>query len=63
MNVTLPGFGCGDFQLRAQNGSIMCGRSMEFAIPQSSQVITFNRGEKFESMAPDGTKGLEWTSK
>jgi choloylglycine hydrolase len=63
MNVTLPGFGCGDFQLKAQDGTIMCGRSMEFPIPQNSQIVTFNRGERFESKAPDGTKGLEWTSK
>lgn len=55
---------CGDFIVKTQDNSvILCGHSMQFPIPQTSEVVVFNRGEKFESKAPDGTKGVEWESK
>lgn len=55
---------CNDFRIKTQdNSTVICGRSMQFPIPQESQIVTYNREERFESTAPDGTKGLEWTSK
>lgn len=55
---------CGDFRIKTQDNSvILCGHSMQFPISQTSEVIVFNRGEKFESHAPDGTKGAAWESK
>jgi len=55
---------CGDFTVKTQDNSVvLCGHSMQFPISQTSEVVAFNRGEKFESTAPDGTKGIEWESK
>lgn len=55
--------GCSDFQFRSKTGSILCGRTMDFLMPMSSQVIVFNRGVNMSSVAPDGLKGLQWKSK
>ncbi len=54
--------GCGDFQLITKDKSIICGRSMEFPISMSSQVTIYPKGEDYVSTAPNGKKGLAWTS-
>jgi hypothetical protein len=52
---------CGDFRVKSQDNSvIICGHSMQFPVSQTSEVVVFNSGEKFESKAPDGTKGVEY---
>lgn len=58
----LPSFACGDFMVSAEDGSKFCGRSMEFLSRQYGRIVTFNRDEPFESIAPDNTKGLTWRS-
>lgn len=54
---------CTDFQLKAKDGSVVIGRSMEFAMGMDSEVVVFPRGMKEVSMTPDGKKGISWTSK
>jgi len=54
---------CGSFIVKGSDGSIFAGRSMQFPERQHSEVVTYNRGEPFESKAPDGTAGLKWVSK
>jgi choloylglycine hydrolase len=54
---------CTDFQLKAKDGSVVIGRSMEFALGMDSEVVVFPRGMKETSMTPDGKKGISWTSK
>lgn len=54
---------CTDFQLKAKDGSIIIGRSMEFAMGMDSEVVVFPRGQKTTSLTPDGKKGISWTSK
>lgn len=56
-------FACSDFQLRCQDGSIICGRAMDFIMPMKSQILVFNRGMNMSSKAPDGSTGLQWISK
>jgi choloylglycine hydrolase len=41
----------------------ICVRSMESPIYWESKLLTFNRGEEFNSTAPDGTDGLKWISR
>lgn len=61
--LTHIGFGCSDFQLKTRNKDIICARSMEFSIPMDSQLVVYPSNVNHSSTAPDGTKGLEWTSK
>ena len=54
---------CTDFQVKADDGGIVIGRSMEFALEIGSEIVTFPRGEEIVSETPDGKKGLSWRSK
>lgn len=60
MTVSLGG--C-DFQISPLDSGIICARSMEFPLFTDSKILAFNREEIFTSTAPDGTHGMEWTSK
>lgn len=54
---------CTDFQVKAKDGSVVIGRSMEFAIDLRSEVVAFPRGLKYTSVNEKGVKGISWTSK
>lgn len=56
---------CTSFVLRAQDGSFVYGRTMEFGLPLQSQFIVMPRGFAFTGTGPDGTAGtgLGWTGK
>jgi choloylglycine hydrolase len=54
---------CTDFQIKAKDGSVVIGRSMEFAMGMDSEVVVFPSGMKMISETPDGKKGISWTSK
>jgi len=56
-------FACTDFQVKAEDGSIVIGRSMEFAMDVKSTIFVKSRGLKMEGGSPDGKAGLTWTSK
>jgi len=56
-------FACTDFQVKAKDGTIIIGRSMEFAFPIESVIFSRARGTKGEGGSPDGKTGLTWTSK
>lgn len=58
-----PAFACTDFRVNATDGSIVIGRSMEWGLDLKSQLMKHPRGEKVQSLAPDGRPGLAWTSK
>lgn len=57
-----PAFACTDFQLKAGDGSLVCGRSMEWAQPMRSKLRYHRRGESFQSKAPNGKTGRQWHS-
>ncbi|MFC1576197.1 linear amide C-N hydrolase [Candidatus Omnitrophota bacterium] len=61
--VTTLSFACTDFQIKTEDNAIIIGRSMEFAVDLKPEVTVHPRGEKVESDAPNGKKGLKWTSK
>jgi choloylglycine hydrolase len=54
---------CSDFQLKAKDGSVVIGRSMEFPIDLKSEVCVVPRGQQFSIINKAGIKGLSWTSK
>jgi len=56
-------FACTDFQVKAEDGGIVIGRSMEFMLETGSDIITVPRGEETVSMTPDGKKGASWRAK
>ena len=54
---------CTSFQIKADDGTVVIGRSNEFAIDTKSQIVYEPAGRKFTSKTPDGGKGKSWTSK
>lgn len=56
-------FACTDFQVKAADGSVVIGRSMEFAMGMDSEVVVFPKTEKMVSMTPDRKTGIGWKPK
>lgn len=54
---------CTDFILKADDNSIISGRSLEFGILLNEKITAMPRGQVFESTAPNQMKGKNWTSK
>ncbi|MBU2234687.1 MAG: linear amide C-N hydrolase [Proteobacteria bacterium] len=54
---------CTDFQVKAKDGSVIIGRSMEFAMGMDSEVVVFPKVEKMVSMTSDRKTGISWTPK
>jgi choloylglycine hydrolase len=56
---------CTSFLLKAENGDVVYGRTLEFALPLHSQVIVMPRGFLNKSMGPDGKteNGMTYTAK
>jgi len=54
---------CTEARLKAGDGSVVVGRSMEFAQIINSNVVVQPRGQEWTSMLPDGKDGIKWTSK
>jgi choloylglycine hydrolase len=57
------GSACTNFQIQAEDGTIVVARSNEFAIPTHSQIVFEPAGKKFTSKAPNGQEGYSWTSR
>ncbi len=54
---------CTVFRLKANDGSIIVGRSMEFAVDMKYDVIVVPRNKAYVSPAPDGKDGLSWKTR
>lgn len=54
---------CTQFNLTAQDGSVVAGRSMEFGPKLETNIYTVSRGTLFDSVTPDGRPGLRWQAK
>jgi len=54
---------CTDFQIKTTGGDLIIGRSMEFAVDLKPHIFIKPRGEKEAGGAPEGGRGLAWTSK
>lgn len=53
---------CTDFQIKTTDGSVIIGRSMEFAMDVKSMIFLQARGTEVNGGSPDGKAGLTWTS-
>jgi choloylglycine hydrolase len=54
---------CTDFHVKAKDGSVIIGRSMEFALGMDSEVVVHPKVTKAVSVTPDGKTGISWTPK
>lgn len=56
-------FACSDFQIKAKDGSIVIGRSMEFPVDLHSNIVLVPRGREFVSIDDNGLEGVKWKNK
>ncbi len=49
--------GCTDFRIKAADGTVIIGRTMDFEVPVLSLVRIFPRGERWSSDAPGTREG------
>jgi len=54
---------CTEFQITANDSSIVVGRSMEFAVELGTELVVVSRGQEKTSLAPGDKEGLKWKSK
>jgi choloylglycine hydrolase len=54
---------CTVFRLKAGDGSIVVGRSMEFAVDLKYDAVVVPRNKAYVSPAPDGREGLPWKTR
>lgn len=54
---------CTDIQVVAADGTQVIARSMEFAMPLNSNVVSIPRGHAYTNTAPDGKAGANWKTK
>ena len=59
----VPAFACTSFQVKAEDGTVVVGRSNEFSINADSQIVFEPAGKKFTSKAPGNKIGKSWTSR
>lgn len=57
---TTPVQACTDFRLKANDGTLLITRSMEFAQELQSNVRSSPRGRAYTNSAPNGKPGLGW---
>ena len=61
--IPIPSRACTEARIKAGDGSVVVGRSMEFAQALGSNVVVQPRGQERVSTLPDGKDGIKWTSK
>lgn len=54
---------CTDITIKANDGTVMVGRTLEFGSDLMSNIMTSPRGRVFKTTTPNGKPGLSWTSK
>ena len=55
-----PAMACTDFVVKAADGTVVNGRSMDFAIEDQARVTVYPRGKQWTSEAPGKKQGLKW---
>jgi choloylglycine hydrolase len=58
-----PIFACTSFQVKAEDGTLVIGRSNEFGIDAKSQIVFEPAGTTFTSKVPGGGAGKSWKSR
>lgn len=54
---------CTYITIKAQDGSVVAGRTMEFGPSLNSNIMTSPRGRVFSNKTPDGLKSMTWKAK
>jgi len=54
---------CTGIRLTAENGTVVCARTLEFGIDLESDVLVVPRGYARTGTTPEGENGLKWTSR
>lgn len=54
---------CTGITIRPQDGSVIFGRTLEFATDMKSNIIVMPRGLEFVGSTPSGQPGLKWKTK
>lgn len=60
---TFPANACTDFLIKTKDGSVIVGRSMEWAEDMKSQLRVHARAEDHVTHSPDGKPSMRWQSK
>lgn len=63
MNWAANGHACMSFLIKAKDGSVCIGRTMEFGVESNWKISVAPRNMEFTSPAPNGKKGLTWKAK
>lgn len=58
--LAAPATACTDFIVKAKDGTVVGGRSMDFAIGDQAKVTVYPRGKQWVSDAPGRKQGLQW---
>jgi len=61
--MAAPAMACTDFVIKAKDGTIVGGRSMDFAVEDQAKATVYPRGRKWASEAPGKKQGLQWTQR
>ncbi|VVC74962.1 Choloylglycine hydrolase [Aquicella siphonis] len=61
--VSSPADACTDFRVMAKDGTLIVGRSMEFAVDMNANLRSSNRMRQFADTAPDGKPAMSWKAK
>jgi len=63
LTIFIPAEACTDIRIIAQDGTILIGRTLEFALDLKSNVRNSTRNRSFSEIAPNGKAGLSWKAK
>ena len=55
-----PAMACTDFVVKAKDGTVVGGRSMDFGVNDQAKVTVYPRGKKWSSEAPGKKQGMQW---
>ncbi|HTM62985.1 MAG TPA: choloylglycine hydrolase family protein [Gammaproteobacteria bacterium] len=61
--ATNPVNACTDITLTAKDGSQIVARTLEFAMPMNSSIVSNPRGTAYAPTAPDGKPAMSWKAK
>src|SRR3954467_13209376 len=55
--------GCTEFRIRAADGTVVIGRTMDFGTPTMSRLRPYSRGGRWAGKGPGSRARIGWTSK
>ncbi len=63
--VQLPALACTGISLKAENGAVVVGRTVEWSLSNAfhDRIAIFPRHKKFVALTPDGKNGMRWTGR